>query len=480
MTAADVAATSVTNTAYGTGSFDGNTVTSNADSVMVSHKVANLSVTKTDSPDPVLVGDDVTYTITVSNAGPDTATKVGLNDPIPANSTFDSATPSQGTCPDTTVNCNLGSILSGGSATVTIVVTANAEGTLVNTASVQAAQRDLAIANNSDTELTTVNLRPTTLTYTGSTTSDFHDAAIVSAHLVDTTTGDPIAGVLITFVLNGTESCSDETDASGNASCSITPNEPQGTYTLTADFAGDTTYEPSSVSTPFIVTREQTETTYTGPTGAVVNGSTVTLSGVLEEDGVTPIEGRTLTLTLGTQSCSGLTNASGSFSCTIVVSQPTGPATASATFLGDNFYLPSSDTEAVITASNVGNGAFVIGNNNAAMGSSVYFWGSQWSSKNSLTGGTAPLGLQGLRQEPFQPIVRKHLGSTDPGNSAPPPAGPLPAYITVIVTDKATKSGSQTSGKIKKIVVVKINPGYSNNHGNPGHAGTGTVVAVIC
>ena len=67
--------------------------------------------------------------------------------------------------------------------------------------------------------------------------------------------------------------------------------------------------------------------------------------------------------------------------------------------------------------------------------------------------------------------------STDPGNSAPPPAGPLPAYMAVIVASKITKSGSQISGDTAHIVIVKTNPGYD---ANPGHAGTGTVVATIC
>jgi hypothetical protein len=49
--------------------------------------------------------------------------------------------------------------------------------------------------------------------------------------------------------------------------------------------------------------------------------------------------------------------------------------------------------------------------------------------------------------------------------------------MAVIVTSKATKSGSTTSGTIVHIVIVKTNPGYSTN---PGHAGTGTVVAVVC
>ena len=47
----------------------------------------------------------------------------------------------------------------------------------------------------------------------------------------------------------------------------------------------------------------------------------------------------------------------------------------------------------------------------------------------------------------------------------------------VIVSSSVTKKGSAISGNVRKLVVVKTNPGYGPN---PGHAGTGTVVAVIC
>ena len=47
----------------------------------------------------------------------------------------------------------------------------------------------------------------------------------------------------------------------------------------------------------------------------------------------------------------------------------------------------------------------------------------------------------------------------------------------VLVADKVTKSGSALSGNIVKIIVVKTDPGYSSN---PGHSGTGKIVATFC
>jgi len=104
----------------------------------VSATPADLSVTKTDSPDPVNVGENVTYIINVTNHGPESTT-VTLADTLPSQVTFVSATPSQGSCSGTSnITCDLGNMNSGTGATVTIVVnvpiTTPAGTVLVNTA----------------------------------------------------------------------------------------------------------------------------------------------------------------------------------------------------------------------------------------------------------------------------------------------------------------------------------------------------------
>ena len=93
---------------------------------------ANISVTKTDSPDPVLAGQQLTYNLTVGNAGPRAATGSQLTDTLPGNVTFVSATPSQGTCSQTgvTVSCSLGTVANGANATVQIKVRPQATGTI--------------------------------------------------------------------------------------------------------------------------------------------------------------------------------------------------------------------------------------------------------------------------------------------------------------------------------------------------------------
>jgi hypothetical protein len=118
---------------------------------------------------------------------------------------------------------------------------------------------------------------------------------------------------------------------------------------------------------------------------------------------------------------------------------------------------------------------FVIGDGNAEVGSSVEFWGAQWWKLNTLSGGTAPAAFKGFANE----VTGGCGGSwtTDPGNSSDPPEGPLPPVIEVLVAGKVTKKGRVISGDISSIVLVATNLGYGPS---PGHAGTGTVVGVVC
>jgi uncharacterized repeat protein (TIGR01451 family) len=102
---------------------------------------ADLSVTKTDSPDPVMPGSDLTYTIAVTNNGPADTDAATVADTVPSGTTLVSVTPSQGSCDGTTdVLCALGPLANGATAVVTLIVhvdPAVSPGTIIsNTASV--------------------------------------------------------------------------------------------------------------------------------------------------------------------------------------------------------------------------------------------------------------------------------------------------------------------------------------------------------
>ena len=230
------------------------------------------------------------------------------------------------------------------------------------------------------------------------------------------------------------------------------------------------------------VTREETTTHYTGPF-VIANGFPATPHGRLLEDGLTPIAGRMLTLTIGPDSCiAGPTDAGGNASCTIPsVSAPLGMQTVKAAFLGDTFYLPSSETATATVFSFLDRGAFVLGNLTAAAANpttDVTFWGAQSADLNALSGGSAPSAFKGFASAfNATPPACGGTWTASPGNSGKPVAPPLPAFMGVVVASSVTKSGSTISGNIAQIVVVTPNPGYESN---PGHAGTGRIVAVFC
>lgn len=120
--------------------------------------MADLSVTKVDLADPVQTGQDVTYSVVVTNDGPSNATGVVLTDVLPASLVLVSATTTQGAgCTGTaTLTCDLGTIPNGSAATVTVVATATAPGTVTNTATVTGNEPDPNPDNNEAAEPTTV------------------------------------------------------------------------------------------------------------------------------------------------------------------------------------------------------------------------------------------------------------------------------------------------------------------------------------
>ena len=123
---------------------DGNSgnSSSSAPAVVPAAATATLLVTKTTGTTSAAPGSIINYTITVTNSGPSTATNVTVNDTLPASLQFISATPSQGTCNAANpVVCNLGTILAGANATITLSASvAGTSGTITNTASASATE----------------------------------------------------------------------------------------------------------------------------------------------------------------------------------------------------------------------------------------------------------------------------------------------------------------------------------------------------
>jgi uncharacterized repeat protein (TIGR01451 family) len=113
---------------------------------------ADVSISKTTAATTAPTGSTISYTITVTNGGPDPATNVVVTDNLPTGLQFVSATPSQGSCSGTDpFTCTIGTLANGASATITLqaLVTATS-GTITNTATVTATE-DGNSTNNSST-----------------------------------------------------------------------------------------------------------------------------------------------------------------------------------------------------------------------------------------------------------------------------------------------------------------------------------------
>lgn len=123
---------------------------------------SDLSVAMIDSPDPVVLGRPLTYTITVGNAGPFDAPNVVFTNILPASAVLSAATATQGTLSTNSnpVTGNFGTVNSGGQVVVTLTVLPQALGTITNTATVSSDRNDPGLTNNSATQITTVLSTP--------------------------------------------------------------------------------------------------------------------------------------------------------------------------------------------------------------------------------------------------------------------------------------------------------------------------------
>ncbi|WP_242241982.1 DUF6923 family protein [Bacillus cereus group sp. BfR-BA-01309] len=232
------------------------------DYILQVNNVADLMVVKTNSLTPVLPGQQVVYTIQVTNNGPDTAQDVTLTDDIPAEILNPEYSLDGGiTFQPWTGSLSLGTLLAGGTVQVLIrgTVSGTASGTIANTAVVSSTTFDPNLENNSDTSFVPVG-----------------SAADIS--VVKTASPSPVvAGELLTYTL--VVSNAGPNDAQNVTLTDVIPSE-----VLSPQFSidGGVTFNPWPGTLPLgtlvngvIVTVLIRGTVSTSATGTITNTATV-------------------------------------------------------------------------------------------------------------------------------------------------------------------------------------------------------------
>src|SRR5207245_1078567 len=152
--------TVITNGTYSITSTETGPVNGAADTTTV-NSAPILAISKSDAPDPVAAGNNVTYTISYSNTGNANATNTVISDTVPANTTFVSAT-GGGTLAGGVVTWNIGLLGAGSSTSVQLVVKVNsplANGTVITNGTYSITSTEAGPVNGA-ADTTTVNSAP--------------------------------------------------------------------------------------------------------------------------------------------------------------------------------------------------------------------------------------------------------------------------------------------------------------------------------
>ena len=153
----DYVAIGITNIATATSLFSPEPVTATVVTPVTPQ--ADLEISKSDEPDPVVAGTTLTYTLTVTNRGPSDAFGVVVTDALPAGVALISASGAGWNCAlANPISCTRSTLASGAVSAIQVVVAVDAgtTGSLVNTTGVAANTADAIPANNFDQEDTSV------------------------------------------------------------------------------------------------------------------------------------------------------------------------------------------------------------------------------------------------------------------------------------------------------------------------------------
>lgn len=208
--------------------------------------MADISLLKTDSADPIAPGATLTYSLAVLNNGPDDALNVVLVDTLPAGLSG-AVTTGCAESPGGVGGCSLGTVEAGSSKSVTLTVTVDAVAgtTLNNTATVSSDTEDPNFANNTATESTTVGAGTADLVISMDDDVDPVNAGDMLTYTVEVANlaGDTATGVTVTLTLPGsvtapaTVGCVE--DPNGIPTCTLPDIDPGTFETFTVTVTTD-------------------------------------------------------------------------------------------------------------------------------------------------------------------------------------------------------------------------------------------------
>ena len=243
-----------------------------------------------------------------------------------------------------TQNLSLGAGV-GATANISLTVPADAATGVYTVRARGVSTTDGTVATEAEFRVRVV-LHETSISYTGSTSVPWGQPAGFSAQLTDVTNpSDIVDGAAVTYTLtNGTntQTATATSDSTGVVAASPTLAVPPGPYTLTITSARAGKHGPASTSVAYTVLKRPTSIAYSGNTTAQYSDPALTRAVLTDATSGDPLPGKTVDFALGTQAGSATTDGTGTAQTTIVIDQPAGATTVSATFAEDALYLGST------------------------------------------------------------------------------------------------------------------------------------------
>lgn len=163
--------------------------------------IADIAVSHTSAPSPVAVGSNLVLVTTVSNAGPDAAINIPVQQSWTGMANYSTASSTRGGCAydGTNVNCTITSLAAGEVAQITVTIVPQQSGSLQSFVSARPAELDFELGNNSASASVVVRGPPVIASGPVSQTVTNGDSVLFSATITGT---EPIS---LQWLHNGVE-----------------------------------------------------------------------------------------------------------------------------------------------------------------------------------------------------------------------------------------------------------------------------------